>query len=159
MCIRDSTYSYSGTGIGHFIEEPGPMVVLRGNYTTMLDVEKPAVAARNPAPAAINVDVFASVSARIVDLASGVNADSVIMSVNGNQVEPVFSGTANNLTVTYVPTQPLPPNTLIPVTVFACDLRGNCMTSADTYSFTTEPPDLTPPVISNVCLLYTSRCV
>ena len=77
------------------------------------------------------------------------------MSVNGNQVQPVFSGTANDLTVTYVPTQPLPPNSLIPVTLYACDLRGNCMTSADIYSFTTEPPDLTPPVISNVNVVST----
>ena len=149
------TYTYSGSGVGHFIEEPGPMVVLRGNYTNVADVAKPVVAARNPAPAATNVDIFASVSARIVDLASGVNVNSIIMSVNGNQVQPVLSGTANNLTVTYVPTQPLPPNSLIPVTLYACDLRGNCMTSADTYSFTTEPPDLTPPVISNVNVVST----
>ena len=149
------TYSYSGSGVGHFVEEPGPMLVLKGNYTTVLDVAMPFVAARNPAPAATNVDIFASVAARIVDLASGVNVDSVIMSVNGNQVQPVFSGTANNLTVTYVPTQPLPPNTLIPVTLYACDLRGNCMTAADTYSFTTEPPDLVPPVISNINVVST----
>ncbi len=149
------TYSYSGSGVGHFIEEPGPMVVLRGHYNSMLDMDKPSVAGRNPAPAATNVDIFASVSARMVDTASGVNTDSIIMSVNGQQVQPVFSGTANNLTVTYVPTQPFPPNTLIPVTIYGCDLRGNCMTSADIYSFTTEPPDLTPPVISDVNVVST----
>ena len=96
-----------------------------------------------------------------IDVVSGARenplkeVNSIIMSVNGNQVQPVLSGTANNLTVTYVPTQPLPPNSLIPVTLYACDLRGNCMTSADTYSFTTEPPDLTPPVISNVNVVST----
>ena len=148
-------YSYSGSGVGHFVEEPGPMLVLKGNYTTTLDEGKPVVAARNPAPGATNVDIFTSVAVRIVDQASGVNVNSVIMSVNGNPVQPVFSGTANNLTATYVPTQPLPPNTLIPITLYACDLRGNCMLSADTYSFTTEPPDLTPPVISNVNIVST----
>ena len=148
-------YSYSGSGVGHFVEEPGPMLVLKGNFTDVADAAKPIVAERNPASSATDVDVFTSVAARIVDLASGVNVDSVIMTVNGSIVQPQFSGTANNLTVTYVPDAPLPPNTSIPVTVYACDLRGNCMTAADLYTFTTEPPDLTPPVISNVNVVTT----
>ena len=143
-------YSYSGSGVGHFVEEPGPMLVLRGNKVLTPDIAAPAPIGRIPAPGATNVDIFANVSVRIADTGSGVDKASVIMSVNGVMVEPVFSGSANDLTVTYVPTQPFAANTLIPVTIFACDLRGNCMPAADFYTFTTEPPDLTPPVISNI---------
>ena len=148
-------YSYSNSGVGHFIERPGPMLVFKGNKLFVPDVDKPVVLDRVPNSGATDVDVFTSVSAKIVDAASGVNIDSVIMTVNSAQVQPKFSGTANDLTVTYVPTQPLPPNTSIPVTIYACDLRGNCMTSAEFYTFTTEPPDLTPPVISNINVVTT----
>ena len=148
-------YSYSGSGVGHFVERPGPMLVFKGNKLFVEDVDKPVVLDRVPNSGATDIDVFTSVSAKIVDAASGVNVDSVIMTVNSAQVQPKLSGTANNLTVTYVPTQPLPPNTLIPVTIYACDLRGNCMTAADFYTFTTEPPDLNPPVISNINVVTT----
>ncbi len=148
-------YSYSGSGYGHFVERPGPMLVFKGNKIFAPDLDKPIVVDKSPIGGATDIDIFTSVSARITDAASGVNRDSVIMTVNAAQVQPQFSGTANNLTVTYVPTQPLPPNTLIPVTIYACDLRGNCMTSAEFYTFTTEPPDTVPPVISNVNVVTT----
>jgi len=148
-------YSYSGSGVGHFVESPGPMLVFRGSKGAPQDMTMPIVTGKSPTGNATNVDIFTSVSATLADEASGVNVDSVIMTVNAVKVQPQFSGTANNLTVTYVPTQPLPPNTLIPVTLYACDLRGNCMTAAEYYTFTTEPPDTVPPVISNVNVVTT----
>ena len=147
--INSLVYSWSGN-VGQFVERPGPMLVLRGGEISFPEFEAPVILNRDPQPGSTNVDVFKTISAIISDLGSGVDKDSVVMSVNGGQVQPVFSGPANNLTVSYVPTQPLPPNTLIPVTLYACDLLGNCMVSADLYNFTTEPPDQTPPVISNI---------
>jgi len=142
-------YSYS-SGIGQFIERPGPMIVLKGNKTFTPDMSGPFVASRSPFPNSVDVDVFTPVTVALGDLGAGVDKNSVIMSVNGKKATPVFGGTSNDLAVTYVPTAPLPANTQIPVTIYACDLLGNCMTSADVFSFTTEPPDLTPPVISNI---------
>jgi regulation of enolase protein 1 (concanavalin A-like superfamily) len=77
------------------------------------------------------------------------------MSVNSVQVQPVISGPSNNLALTYTPANPYPSSAEIPVTIYACDIIGNCMDSAVVYSFTTEPPDLTPPVISNINVLTT----
>ncbi len=142
-------YSYS-SGIGQFVEEPGPMIVLKGNVTDTPDTASPYIASRVPTPNSTDVDVFTNITIQVSDLGAGVDRDSVIMSVNGKKVTPVFSGTANKLSVAYVPTQPLPPNTQIPVTFYGCDLLGNCMTTADVFSFTTEPPDLTPPQITNI---------
>ena len=147
-------YFYT-TGIGQFVEEPGPMIVLKGNSTDAPDIAPPYVASRLPAPNSVDVDVFTNITIQFRDLGTGVNRDSIIMSVNGNKVTPVFSGTANNLSVSYVPTQPLPANTQIPVTFYGCDLLGNCMTTADVFSFTTEPPDLTPPQITNINVVTT----
>ena len=147
-------YSYS-TGIGQFIEEPGPMIVLKGNTTFTPDTAGPYVGSRLPFPNSIDVAVFTTITVGLGDLGTGVDRDSVIMSVNGNMVTPTFSGTSNDLQVSYIPTQPLPPNKVIPVTVYACDLLQNCMVSADYFTFTTEPPDLTPPQITNINVVTT----
>ena len=143
-------------GQGNFIEHPGPMLVLVGNNTGAADASAPTIAARTPAPNSTNVDIFAPVSIRVKDAGVGIDLDTILMSVNGQQVTPKLSGPSNDLTVTYTPTTPYPPDTTIPVTIYACDLVGNCMVTSDTFSFTTEPPDLTPPAISNVVVNTTS---
>lgn len=148
-------YSYTGKGIGHFVEKPGPMLVLRGNKVFTPDTEKPYVISRSPAPGSANVDTFSSIIIQLGDLGAGVDRNRVIMSVNGQQVFPKVSGPSNNLTATYTPTAPLPPSTEIPVTIYTCDLLNNCMSGADLYTFTTEPPDETPPVIGNVNVVST----
>lgn len=148
------TYSYTGKGIGQFVERPGPMIVLRG-VTTTSDATGPYIISRNPAPGSTDVDTFSSVTVRLGDLGAGVDRNRIIMSVNGQQVFPKVSGPSNNLTATYIPTVPLPPSTQIPVTIYTCDLLNNCMPGADLYTFTTEPPDVTPPVISNVNVVST----
>lgn len=149
------SFVYAGGG-GSAVEHPGPMIVLKGNYSTTPDLSGPYLIDRVPAPSATNVDVFAPVSIRMGDFGAGIDTGSVIMSVNEQLVQPKFSGPSNNLTITFTPQAPFPANTTIPVTIFACDLFANCMTSAAEYSFTTEPPDLTPPVISNINVVTTN---
>ena len=152
---NNSLVYYYTSSTGQFVEEPGPMIVLKGNKTNVPDTAAPFITSRLPAANSVNVDVFTNVTVQFSDLSAGVDRDSIIMSVKGNKVTPVFSGTSNNLNVSYVPTQPLPANTPIPVTFYGCDLRGNCMAAADVYSFTTEPPDLTPPQITNINVVTT----
>lgn len=152
---NNSLVYYYSSGQGQFIEKPGPMVVLIGNKTGAADIASPYVVNRFPTPSSANVDVFTNVIIQLGDVSTGVNRDSIVMSVNGKKVTPVFSGTSNNLTVTYVPSAALPANTQIPVTIYGCDLLGNCMTTADVFSFTTEPPDTTPPQITNINVVTT----
>ena len=149
------TYLYAN-GTGHFIEYPGPMIVLRGNNTPNPDIQPPNIISRTPAPSSTNVDIFAPVSIRVGDVGGGIDTDTILMSVDGVPVTPVLSGPSNNLTATFTPTSPYPTEASIPVTFYACDLIGNCMLSADTFSFETEPPDLTPPIISNVLVNTTN---
>lgn len=149
------TYIYKGGG-GSTVEHPGPMLVLHGNNTGVTDTFAPYVISRQPSAGSTNVDIFAPVVVRMADVGSGIDYDTILMSVNGQQVMPVLSGASNNLTLTYTPAAPYPPQTSILVTVYACDLVGNCLTTSDTFSFETEPPDLTPPVISNVVVNTTS---
>lgn len=145
------TYYWSG-GTGQFIEHPGPMIVLRGHPTNNPDTTAPYVISRSPAAGATDVDIFAPVSVRLGDLGGGIDVDTILMSVNGQQVQPKLTGPSNDLTATFTPApnNPFPTEKDIPVTLYACDLFGNCMAGADQYSFKTEPPDLTPPVISNI---------
>ena len=150
------SFLYSN-GAGNFVERPGPMIILHGINTPTADAIAPTVISRSPTPNSSNIDIFAPVVVRLGDSGVGVDKDSIIMSVNGAQVNPVFSGPSNNLTLTYTPTQPYATETTIPVTVYACDLLNNCMTAADLFSFETEAPDLTPPVISNVLVNTTNN--
>lgn len=138
------------SGIGQFIEHPGPMIVLVGNNTPIPDAAAPYIIGRTPGPDATDIDIFSPVTVRMGDGGSGVDINSVIMSVDNQLVQPEFSGPANELVITYTPPAPFPTSTTIPVTIYACDLLGNCMNAAGAYSFTTEPPDLTPPIISNI---------
>ena len=150
------TYLYGG-GAGNFIEHPGPMIVLHGINTNAPDLFAPNVVSRSPVPDSTNIDIFEPVAVRLSDSGVGVDKNSIIMSVDNVGVTPVLSGPSNNLTLTYTPPEPYPTETDIRVTVYACDLLGNCMTSADEYYFKTEAPDLTPPVISNVLVNTTNN--
>ena len=150
------TFSYKN-GTGHFIEHPGPMIILHGVNPGIGDTFAPAVAGRLPAPNSTNVDIFEPVVVRLTDAGVGIDKDTILMGVNGGEVKPVFSGTGNNLTLTYKPVTPYPTTKVIDVTVYACDLLGNCMTSADKFSFETEEADTTPPVISNVLVNTTNN--
>ncbi|HRN67044.1 MAG TPA: DUF1349 domain-containing protein [Promineifilum sp.] len=143
-------------GTGNFVEHPGPMIILHGNSTLTPDTVPPNILGRSPAPNSTDVDIFSPVTVRVGDSGVGVDKDSIIMSVNNVPVTPVMSGPSNNLSLTYTPSVPFPTETSIRVTVYACDLLGNCMTSADEYYFETEAPDITPPVISNVLVNTTN---
>lgn len=155
------TFLYGG-GIGNFVEYPGPMIVLRGNNTLTSDETPPGVFSRSPANDSIDVDIFSSIVVRLSDSGAGVDKNSIIMYVNHDKVTPVFSGSTGNLVLTYTPSAPLPTNTEIQVTVYACDLFGaarpatNCMPEADMFKFSTEGPDTTPPVISDVLVNTTN---
>jgi len=142
------------------------MIVLKGTVSLSPDGLAPFIHSRNPAPSATNVDIFAPITIRlrdqgvgvdantivmfVRDQGVGVDANTIVMFVDDQPVEPDTSGPATDMTVAYIPTTPFLPNTPVTVSIYACDLWGNCMPSAVEYSFTTEPPDLTPPAIFNV---------
>ncbi len=146
-------FEYGG-GQGNFIEHPGPMIVLRGQKGGA-DTSPPIVASTTPANNSTNVNSFQPIIINLTDNAVGIDFDTILMMVDGQFVDPVRSNSSTNLTLTYTPSGPYEPLEVVPVTITACDLVGNCMDKAYEFSFTVEPKDTTPPIISNVNALTT----
>ncbi len=144
------TYEYQGNGTGNFIEFPGPMIVVRETNSTG-DSKPPFVSQQNPAPNATNVFFKDNIVAHVSDIDFGVDFTSVEMTVNGENVsnKVKIEGVSSDYTLVYNPTNDLPFDSTVDVTIDACDLAGNCMNKVS-YSFKTAGPDNTPPVISNV---------
>lgn len=147
------TYLYAN-GVGHFIEKPGPMFVLRRSNAAT-DNTPPAVSKQNPAPGAVDVDVKSPIIAYVGDTLFGVDWTTVVMTVNGEDVtnKARLEGVMGEYRLVYSPASgKLGFNTEYNVQVDACDLVGNCMPSV-TYKFNTAAPDTTPPVIDNVVVV------
>lgn len=152
---RIAYYYPDGGGTGNFIEKPGPMIVLKriGNAS---DASPPFIKSRDPGPGSIGVNVRQPIVVSVGDVGSGINHESISMMVDGDLVQPEISGTAIDLELTYAPPDPLPYNTPIQVTTYACDLLDNCMASADLFTFTTGDPDVTAPTINNIKVTTTN---
>ena len=143
------TYLYAG-GFGQFIENPGPMFVLR-NTGAVNDNTPPYVSRQKPLPNATNVDVKSSVVAHVGDDLFGVDWTTVVMTVNGENVtnKARLGGVMGDYELVYKPQGNLAFATEYTVTIDACDLVGNCLQTVS-YKFTTAAPDTTPPTISNI---------
>ncbi|MEZ4515544.1 MAG: Ig-like domain-containing protein [Chloroflexota bacterium] len=146
-------YSYAGSGPGHFIEEPGPMFVVRRSSSGG-DNQPPAVSNQSPAPGASDVDTETPLTLNLSDGLFGVDFKTVKLKINGNDVsnKMKLDGVSSNYLLSYLPAQDWDYSSQINVTLDACDLAGNCMDTVS-YSFTTQDPDTTPPTISNVVVV------
>ena len=147
---------------GEFIEEPGPMIVLKRTSNPGVDATKPWVHRMAPADGSADVPVDATMTAQIYDSNSGVDRSSIQMQIdvgNGYQsVTPAISGGKYNYKLTYDPPTALPYERAVSVKVIALDLAGNQVSS--TWSFVTMP-EFTPANVEsddfNACQLDTSR--
>ena len=144
------TFLYAG-GAGAFIEQPGPMVVLR-RANAAPDNTPPAVSKQSPAPNATNVDVKSPIVANVGDTLYGVDWTTVVMTVNGENVtsKARLEGVMGDYRLVYRPQSgKLDFSTEYNVKIDACDMVGNCMPSVN-YKFNTADPDTTPPKFSNI---------
>lgn len=114
------------------------------------DLTAPAVVQCSPAPDAIQVPLNNLVTLHITDAGVGVDANAVIIRVNGNIVyqgnvssypsvsgQCSRSGTQNDYQFIYQPKNAFDFDQIVAVRVAAADLAGNVMTDYQ-YSFTTE---------------------
>lgn len=137
---NDITYIHR-YGYGEFIEKPGPMVVLK--QTTPVagpDTTAPLVHRHSPVPGSVYVEPSVKVTADIFDAHSGVNQNTIQMAINGTPVNPQITGSPFNYTLTYDPEPDFTPGQTVNVSITACDLEGNCLSSPDTFSFSIKPP-------------------
>ncbi len=149
------TYNYTG-GFGQFIENPGPMIVLKQTSSTT-DAAPPALSGQDPAPSAPAVPPSSPIVFHVTDAGVGVDRTSIELRVNGELVAPEISGFSNDYTVRYVAPNGLTPEATITVAIDACDLAAQCLTPQQ-YSFATTGLDTVPPVIINpTCIVGPNR--
>ena len=144
------TYIYNGSGSGQFVEEPGPMFVLR-RTTAGSDSTPPAVSGQVPIPNATNVDVKSAITAYLGDDQYGVDWTTVKFTIDGEDAtnKTQIQGVMGNYRLVYDPPDNLYFDSTYEIKIEGCDLLGNCM-SPVTYQFTTSAPDTTEPNVSNI---------
>jgi hypothetical protein len=129
----DTTYYFKskavGDGTGYGVEKI---------FTTQAepDTTPPYTAGHDPAEDADNVPVNTNIVVHILDEGSGVDPDTIVMTVEGVPISPVITGDIADYTLTYDPPANFDFLQTVEVTVNAADIDGNVMTE-DAYSFTT----------------------
>jgi len=112
------------------------------------DVTPPYTTNHSPAKSAENVAPESDIIVHVKDSDSGVDAESIKMTVNSLPVVPVITGTAADYAVTYTPKNKFGYGEVVTVTVDAADKASNAMIK-DSYYFTIQPLpkrwDITPP--------------
>jgi len=114
-----------------------------------IDTEKPYTAEHSPADSATDVPVNSSIVVHIRDGSSGVDTSSISMKVNQMEVQPIITGSLQNITLTYAPRDSFYYDSRVTVIVAAKDRAGNEM-DTDYYSFFTEKKTQKPAFISTV---------
>ena len=149
-------YYFEQDQYGSFIENPGPMIVLKreNSQLTGADTTPPDLFRESPKAGSTFVSVDTNISFNLFDADSGVDTSSISLQVNGNSVlNPVISNGGAGTLVFYDPPT-FDGGETITIEVEACDNAGNCID--ESYSFSTELPDLGFTATSddfNVCSL------
>ncbi len=107
------------------------------------DTIPPAFSSLSPPIGATDVPLMAQISCKILDYESGVDPDSVAVSINGESVAIKIRDIPFGQYVTYSPVNPYGYEQLLVVRVDASDHDGN--PSFVTWSFRTEPAPPEPP--------------
>ena len=153
------SYEYNG-GYGQFIEKPGPMIVLRRTSGAAgTDITAPWPHRELPASGSIYIEPNVGLQVQLYDSQSGVDENSIVMTVNGVTVNPKIVGDKFNYKLAYKPTTPFALGSAVTVVVNAKDLQNNVM-SPYTFAFTVRPDSQPAAVASddfNSCLLNPSR--
>lgn len=150
-------YEYSG-GYGQFIEKPGPMLVLRRTKAPGADTTPPWLHHLSPAAGAIYINPSQAIEFYLHDSNSGVDANSIILKVNGTVVSPELSGDQFNYKLRYQPPTPFAGGSTVTVQIEARDKAQNVM-PPENYSFSIRPDVQPAGLISddfNACVLNTN---
>ena len=113
------------------------------------DTTPPYTSGHNPAKDATNVPIDTNIVVHVKDDGEGVDQTTIVMTVEGETVTPVITGSTADYTLTYDPAD-FGYEQVVDVTIDASDLAAtpNVMPT-DAYSFTTQTEiDTTPPYTS-----------
>ncbi len=119
------------------------------------DREPPYIENRQPADGATDVPRNTDISLDVKDNKRGVNSGTIVMTVQGETVQPTLTQVANGYRVVYDPADDFAYDEVVEVTFIACDMAipPNCM-ETEVYHFTIESdpgtPDTAPPYIASI---------
>lgn len=152
------TYTYWGNGFGSFIEKPGPMIVLKRESGTFNPNESdpPILYDETPEDGAVFVDQDSNISVKVLDTGTGIDPNSVSMTVEGASVTPVVTGQLYNAEITYNPPSDFAADQEVNVSVTICDNASTPNCATKNWSFTVTPGDTGFTAVSddfNICTL------
>jgi hypothetical protein len=101
------------------------------------DYSTPTTSTHDPARSVVNVPVDSNILVHVQDTDDDVDQSSIVMTVNGERVNPAISGSSADYTVSYDPSVDFTPGDVVTVTVDAQDQHNPANVMAqDRYSFT-----------------------
>ena len=105
------------------------------------DTIPPYTGGHVPIPGSTGVPIDTVITVHVKDDCTGVDKDTIVMTVEGSIVTPDITGKKHDYMLLYDPPDDFGCGEVINVTVDAADRASNIMPTDD-YSFTTEVPDL-----------------
>ncbi len=131
------------------VNTSGFPITFAGGPQPLTDLTPPFVSGQSPAPNQQNMPVDTSVVLHVQDSGDAVDVNSIQMQVNGQAVTLQITGSPSDYAVSYTPSSPFAYDSVVTVAVNAQDLHSppNVMQQVS-YSFTTQPGDSTPPVVT-----------
>lgn len=124
-----------------------------GSGSCVNDITPPTIKFTSPTNGQQNVPSDANVLLSISDSGSGVDINSVVITINGVVQTFTYTGNSSTYYFTVNPTDPLHENSLNTVQVSASDLSGNQRQSSITFNrppLPTTPPPIACPICPNV---------
>lgn len=145
-------YPPFGLGYSQWVNVTVAVTDLAGNvmdtysysFTTGSDTTPPHTAGFSPAPGATEVAPGSNIVLHVLGDGDGVDKATLTMTVGGESVVPVITGTSTDYTVTYDPPVDFEYAQVVDVAIAATDLAGNVM-NTHSYSFSVASVDNQPP--------------
>ena len=118
-------------------------------FTAIPDTTPPTVLSTNPSNNSTNIFQGAAIAATFSESMDPATVTTVGFTLKNGTTPVSGTVTYSGVTATFTPSTSLLGNTLYTATVTSSvkDLAGNAMSTNYSWSFTTAPPDLTPPLV------------
>jgi len=152
LTVRDSNVGIYDTTVRATSQEDTDKtdsVTVTTNVTEVEDTTPPYTSGHNPAKDATNVPIDTNIVVHVKDDGAGVNQATIVMTVEGETVTPVITGSTTDYTLTYDPPADFGYEQVVDVTIDASDLAATLnVMPQDAYSFTTQAAPA-PKVVIN----------
>ncbi|GEM_PF-5397015 len=121
------------------------------SFTTVRDSLPPFTLDHFPARGASQVPVDTKIEVRVRDLLAGIDGNSIVMRINGNNVNPTITGDSREYFLSFQPQTSFRRSDTVRIQIEAGDLASTPNRLTDRYVFFTQTDikDTSPPVVVN----------